>query len=227
MENQGQEYSKILEDTFNDFTYKISGYFINILEKERKLIGQELHDNINQTLALITLFVKMLHPLTEEEIEIRNKVLEQLKNVIAETGSLSRGLVIPKLKAQGLVASIRELIENIHVSKVLVIHFRYDRPDFPISSEKKVTIFRIIQEQLRNIMQHSLASSADLRLHIADDHIVLTIEDNGVGFDPQKQTAGIGLSNIRERVTWYHGTVDIQTATGRGCRVIVRMPLSI
>lgn len=226
MENQEQVYSKILEDAFYDFTHKISDYFINVLEKERKLIGQELHDNINQTLALITLFVKMLNPLTEEDIEIRDKVLEQLKNVIAETGVLSRGLVIPKLKAQGLVASIKELIENIHDSKALVIHFRYDRAVFPISSGKKVALFRIIQEQLRNIMQHSLAGSADIRLHVADDDVVLAIADDGVGFDPQKQTAGIGLSNIRERVTWYQGTVDIQTAPGRGCKVIVRMPLS-
>lgn len=206
---------------------EISDYFINFLEKERKLIGQELHDNINQTLALIALFVKMLTPLNEEEIEIKDKVLEQLSSAMDEIGAFSRGLVIPRLKTNGLVASIRELIENIHVSKALFINFHYDRFYFPISSGKEVAIFRIIQEQLRNIMQHSLASNAVIRLYITDDHLVLLIEDNGVGFDAQKQTVGIGLSNIRERVTWYEGTVSIQTAVGRGCKVIVKMPVNI
>jgi signal transduction histidine kinase len=206
---------------------EISDYFINFLEKERKLIGQELHDNINQTLALVTLFVKMLTPFNEEEVEIKDKVLKQLKCAMDEIGSFSRGLVIPRLKTKGLVASIRELIENIHASKALSVDFHYDRLYFPISSGKEVAIFRILQEQLRNIMQHSLASNAVVRLYITDDHVVLLIEDNGVGFDAQKQTAGIGLSNIRERVTWYEGTVNIQTAVGKGCKVIAKIPVNI
>jgi signal transduction histidine kinase len=201
-------------------------YITSMLERERVHIGQELHDNISQRLAVITLYVKMLNPHTKSEMEIRDKVVEQLNSVMVEIGALSKGLVAPKLKTNGLVESIKELIENIHDSKALQISFNYDRSEFPISSDKSVALFRIIQEQLRNILQHSQAGSASISLHIADDQVILSIADNGLGFNPQQHTAGIGLSNMRERAALYEGMIDIQTEMGKGCKVIVRIPVN-
>lgn len=205
---------------------EISENVIRVLERERTLIGHELHDNINQVLAVVRLYVGMLHPVAENEKMIKLKAARQLNYAINEIRNLSKELVMPKLQKKGLIASIKDLIAHIDISKTINIKFSYDRLIYPISSCKKITLFRIIQEQLRNILKHSKATDVTINLQLTGNEIQLVIHDNGVGFNPRKKIKGIGLSNIHERTEFYNGRVKIETAEGKGCKITVSIPVN-
>ena len=124
---------------------------------------------------------------------------------IEEIRKLSKELVIPQFKEQGLANSIQALIEDIHLAHAIKIKFTHDLDTDLLSSGKKITLFRIIQEQIKNILNHSKATKAEILLYAKDNDVHLVIKDNGVGFDSTKTHRGIGLSNIYERVSFYNG----------------------
>jgi signal transduction histidine kinase len=94
-----------------------------------------------------------------------------------------------------------------------------------LSSGKKVALFRIIQEQVKNTLKYSQANNLTIHLNADDDNATMIIEDDGIGFDPKQTHRGIGLSNIYERTKFYDGDVTIKAAPGKGCKVIVKMPI--
>ncbi len=203
---------------------EISEAIIRAQEKERTRIGHELHDNVNQILSTTKLFVDMLTPASKDEKEIKGKSVEYLLMAIEEIRKLSKELVVPQLKEKGLVDSIQVLIDDIHLSNVMKIKFVHDLENDLLAPAKKVTLFRIVQEQLKNILKHSQANKVDIHLQNKDGNTQLVIRDNGVGFDARQTHRGIGLSNIYERVRFYNGEADIQTAPGKGCTLVVAIP---
>jgi PAS domain S-box-containing protein len=203
---------------------EISETVIRVQEKERTRIGHELHDNVNQILSTVKLFVDMLSPASKNEKQLKEKSIEYLTTAIEEVRQLSKELVVPQLMGKGLVDSIQTLIDDIHISSTVEIKFAHDDENDLLSPGKKVTLFRIVQEQLKNILKHSVAKHVDINLQLKNNNIQLSIKDDGVGFDPRQTHRGIGLSNIYERTKFYNGTVDIQTAKNKGCKVIVTIP---
>jgi signal transduction histidine kinase len=203
---------------------EISETIIRVQEKERTRIGHELHDNVNQILSTVKLFVDMLTPANKEEEQLKIKSIEYLSLAVEEVRQLSRELVVPQLIGKGLVDSIQNLINDIHISGKLTIDFIYDYTDDLLSPGKKVTLFRIVQEQLKNIIKHSGGKNISIKLQNKGNTTQLVIKDDGVGFDPKQTHRGIGLSNIYERTRFYNGTVDINTAKGMGCTVTITIP---
>ena len=204
---------------------EISEMVIKVQEKERTRIGHELHDNVNQILSTTKLFVDMLNPSGSEEKQIKAKSLEYLMVAIEEIRKLSKELVVPQLKGNGLIDSIAALIDDIHLSDVIKIRFTHDNEIDMLSPGKKITLFRIVQEQLKNILKYSKARQAEIYLQCRDDVAQLTIKDNGIGFDSKQTQRGIGLSNIYERTRFYDGQVDITTSPGKGCILSVTIPV--
>jgi PAS domain S-box-containing protein len=204
---------------------EISETVIQVQEKERTRIGHELHDNVNQILSTVRLFVDMLTPSKKEEMDIKSKSLEYIMMAIEEIRKLSKELVVPHLIGNGLVDSIRTLIDDIHLSNELTVKFSHDNDIDLLSPGKKVTFFRIVQEQMKNILKYSQAKQVEICLQCMDDNAELSIKDDGIGFDPKRAHRGIGLSNIYERTRFYNGSVDIQTAPGDGCTVTVSIPI--
>ncbi|HEX7846349.1 MAG TPA: PAS domain-containing protein, partial [Chitinophagaceae bacterium] len=219
---------KLLEDQLTEEKLQrqkeISETVIRVQEKERTRIGHELHDNVNQILSTVKLFVDMLKPQTDEEKVIKGKSTEYLVTAIEEIRQLSKELVVPQLKDIGLVDSIKQLIQDINLANPLKIKFTHDHENDLMGHGKKVTIFRIIQEQLKNILKYSKASQVDIFMQCKDGDAELIIKDDGVGFDPKQTRSGIGLSNIHDRVRFYDGSVDIQSAPGKGCILKVTIP---
>ncbi|MES1220302.1 MAG: PAS domain S-box protein [Bacteroidota bacterium] len=203
---------------------EISETVIQVQEKERSRIGHELHDNVNQILSTVKLFVEMLSSTTKEETKIKEKSIEYVMMAINEIRKLSKELVEPQLKGVGLVKSIWMMIEDIHLSNAVKIKFTHDHENDLLTQGKKVTLFRIVQEQMKNILNHSKATNVDIYLHCKDNDTHLIIKDNGVGFNPSQTHRGIGLSNIYERTRFYNGVVDIKTSPGNGCTLTVKIP---
>ncbi|HEY4062954.1 MAG TPA: ATP-binding protein [Puia sp.] len=195
-------------------------------EAERTRIGHELHDNVNQILASGQLYLSLLHQDTENFREIKNKTMEILNMAIEEIRTLSRSMVVQGMKAGGLIASIKDLINDLRYCGLFVIGFTHsDICDLELLNQnKKVALFRIVQEQTRNILKYSKAKRISISLEINFDRVRLEIKDDGQGFDPENTQKGLGLSNIFERARLYNGKALLNTSPGKGCSVIVNIP---
>ncbi|HVZ57141.1 MAG TPA: PAS domain S-box protein [Chitinophagaceae bacterium] len=206
---------------------EISEIMISVQEQERSHIAYELHDNVNQILSTAKLFIDMLRSGEGAQRELKQKATQYLEMAIEEIRKLSKEMAAPQLKGNGLIDSLQALVDDIHFSNAIHIAFSHHCDARQLSSGKTITLFRIVQEQLKNILKYSQATEAAIRLDCQDDQVCLVIEDNGQGFDAQQTRRGIGLSNIYERARFYHGTVELDTAPGRGCRLTVRMPVQL
>jgi signal transduction histidine kinase len=192
----------------------------NAQEIERKKLGEELHDNINQLLGVVKLYIEhaQMNPAARDEMLVRSS--EYLKQVISEIRTLSKTLVSPTLADIGLIESINELIETI--LKIRTIDITVSSEKFAenvLSSTQKLMIYRITQEQLNNILKHSKAEHVDIELVQNNGDVHLVIEDDGIGFNPEKTTGGLGLKNIRHRLELFNGKMRIESAPQEGCRL--------
>ena len=133
----------------------------------------------------------------------------------------------PLIYELGLCESINNLTDDIMMVNDLQIHI--DHSEFTeegLNENFKLTIYRIIQEQLTNILKHSKATEANISLSSKENDIYLEVSDNGIGFDTSKKRQGIGLSNIQSRVGMYEGTLDVFSQPEKGSKLSVRFPLN-
>ena len=122
--------------------------------------------------------------------------------------------------------SIEDITDDMKLAKG--IHIQLDIHNIvesEVDEQRKLTLFRIIQEQLNNIMKHAKATEVMIRLSIEGTEIVLTVVDNGVGFDISRHRKGVGITNIISRTELFKGKVEIQSRPGDGCVLTVRLPM--
>ena len=196
-------------------------------EKERVEIGQELHDNINQILATTKLYLEFA--LAQKNFS--NKLINESKilteKAMMEIRKLSNSLLPPSLEEIGLLEALNDLIENIRSVNSLKIKTNWEYFSESILNKKlKLTIFRIVQEQLNNIIKHAHATQAKISIAQKDDQICLCIEDDGIGFDTTKRKNGVGIKNMISRSEVSNGKVTIQSKPGEGCKIIVFFTVS-
>ncbi len=195
-------------------------------EKERAEIGRELHDNINQILTTTKMYLDMA--LTEKDIseELMIKSHENISGAIEEIRSLSKSLVPPSLGDIGLKAAVSEMIASLNISQKTNFKLKTSGLNAAIiPGNVQLMVFRIVQEQISNIIKHARATDAEIRLVVANGEMKIVISDNGIGFDPRKRGKGIGLMNITSRAEVHNGSVDIITAPGKGCTLKISIPL--
>jgi len=201
---------------------------IQVQEKEREEIGKELHDNINQLLASTKLYLE--HAIEEKNgdcPELLERSHRNLSRAIEEIRQLTHKLVAPSLEDVSLLRALKELADNINIVSPVKIEMRANDFDEEfLDKDMKLMFYRIAQEQLNNILKHSRATKATVEVNTTKMYSLLTIEDNGVGFDSESVSGGIGLRNIRNRASYYNGTVNIIAAPQKGCRLEVVIPLN-
>jgi signal transduction histidine kinase len=205
---------------------RIAEAIIKAQEQERTRIGHELHDNINQILASGHLYLDGLNRDTPNFQEIKDKTKEILQLAIEEVRILSKAMVLPDLKKGGLVTSIDDLVSDLRYSGLFEVEFTHSEVGIleEMGQNKKVTLFRVIQEQTKNIIKYSKAKKVKIALSTSVGQIRLEIKDDGIGFDPENTHRGLGLANIFERSRLYEGTATLGTSPGNGCCVIVNIP---
>jgi signal transduction histidine kinase len=171
---------------------------IKAQEQERSRIGHELHDNINQILACGHLYLNVLNKDLDNFQEIKDKTLEILQLAVEEVKTLSKDMVLPDLKKGGMVASIEDLVNDLRFGDLFEVEFTHSEVCVleEMGQNKKVTLFRIIQEQTRNIIKYSKAKRVKIALNRDVDQIRLEIKDDGVGFDPENTHRGLIIVNI-------------------------------
>lgn len=191
-------------------------------EAERKKLGEELHDNITQLLGVVKLYIQQAISYPELKPELLGESIQYLEQSIDEIRHLSRSLLPPGLHASGLVGSLQKMVFSIRQVKNIGIELHAHQFNESIISEnKRLMIYRIIQEQLHNIIKHSGASQVLIHLSQMENVVRLTVIDNGIGFEPQSNNDGMGLNNIRNRLEVFKGSMYIHSAPGRGCELAV------
>lgn len=202
---------------------------VNAQEKERADIGKELHDNVNQILSTAKLYLELARTEEEERLDLINRSTDNISSAINEIRSISRSLVPPSVGDLGLIDSIEDLVENTRATKKLQVSFDYaGEIDDVLDEKRKLMLFRIVQEQVNNVLRHSKATHLHIGLTVADNIIDLWINDDGEGFDMEKVKLkkGVGLSNIISRAELFNGRVTIKTAPGKGCSLNISIPIS-
>jgi PAS domain S-box-containing protein len=198
-------------------------------EKERKEIGKELHDNISQHLTTTRLYLEVAkEKVVEGEVkEMIYHAHKELTDIINEIRKLSQSLVPPTLGDIGLVESVQDVCDSLKRTHTIAVDFHHRSfTEETIPDNMKLMLFRIIQEQINNIIRHAAASTIHIRLQSDAESLGLVITDNGKGFDPSdNDKKGLGLTNIINRVDLFNGRMDLQSAPGKGCTVLVDVPL--
>ncbi|MBS1655004.1 MAG: PAS domain S-box protein [Bacteroidetes bacterium] len=200
---------------------------INAQEKERKEIGSELHDNVNQLLVMAKLYLESGLTTPDKKDEMLQKSIHIIETGIEEIRKLSRSLNPPSLGDISLKEAIESLIEDLPLPNKTIQLKEYSIEEADIAEGLKVSIYRIIQEKLNNIVKHADATSVTISLKQNMHGIDIEIIDNGKGFDLTAKRKGIGITNIINRAETYDGEVIFDTAPGKGCRLLVHFPAQI
>jgi PAS domain S-box-containing protein len=192
-------------------------------EKERNRIGQELHDNVNQILIGTKLYLELAVKDGEASKELITSSLELIDRAIEEMRALSKSQVTP-IRGIDLEELIYSLLDKLNAGSIIKTKVTYAIKSLLIEDDLKLNIYRIIQEQINNILKHANALQIIISLKDDEKFIYISIEDDGVGFDPEKKRTGIGLSNILNRIESFNGELQINTSPGNGCTLKITVP---
>ncbi|WP_153799526.1 MEDS domain-containing protein [Foetidibacter luteolus] len=207
---------------------EITNAVITAEENERQEIGRELHDNIQQILVSAGLFLSMIKEkdISASGYSYLQQTNQMILSAINEIGNLSHSMITPFVEKTTLKEAIEKVIHTTTCTSGIKISMEAIGLDETKLSEKlRLTCYRIIQEQFSNILKYSKASSVLLKIVQDNEKLTLTIQDNGIGFDMSKKTSGIGLMNIKTRVSLFNGEVSIRSSPGQGFELYVLMKL--
>jgi PAS domain S-box-containing protein len=206
---------------------QIAEAIIDAKELERSDIGKELHDNVNQLLGASRLYLNMAK---RDDINMEmylSRSSEYMLTAIEEIRKLSKGLTADTIKNFG----IQEAIGSICTDTMQVNPLKLSCKVSPLIEDRvndkfKLAVFRIVQEQLNNILKHAQAMTGRIRLSQIKNTILLVISDDGIGFDTDKKQNGIGMTNIQSRAELYRGAAHFKSSPGKGCILTVNFPVN-
>jgi PAS domain S-box-containing protein len=213
---------KQMEEAVSDLSRKL----IESQEQERARIGRELHDDINQRLALLAVELSQLQ---DKPSEIQSRVRELVKRVSEisnDVQALSHDLHASKLEYLGVVVGIRGWCREFSERQKIEIAFE-SAVTSVLPPEIGLTLFRVVQEALHNAIKHSRVKRIEVQLREDAGKLHLVISDLGRGFDIEaaSQGTGLGLSSMRERVRLVNGTIAIESKPMAGTTIHVSVPL--
>lgn len=199
-------------------------------ENERKRIAEDLHDGIGQTLSGLKMVCQGIAEntaLAQNEKGRLQALGQSLDSACVEVRSLSHQMRPKALSELGLIPAIEEMLASAFNHSRLDYHFdHYGIEEERLPEIIEVSIYRILQELVNNILKHSEAKEASFQLIKNKQGLVLMVEDNGKGFDTTTQKGkGIGLLNLDSRVTLIKGEVNYESTPGKGSLVTIRIPL--
>jgi PAS domain S-box-containing protein len=204
---------------------QLAGHLIQAQEEERHRLSRELHDDISQRLALISVELDLLSASLEDsgwepEGQQAFQLKMQIDNLTTDIHQLSHQLHSAKLQSLGLPIALDELCK--HVSRQhphITVDFHPAIPDYSFPPEISLCFFRVAQEALTNVIRHSKAGRVTVQLSSMDHIYRLAIKDSGVGFDTALCGQGIGLVSMRERLRLIGGQLTVDSVTGEGTQV--------
>jgi PAS domain S-box-containing protein len=211
---------------------ELSGRLIAAQEQERSRIARELHDDINQQVAMLAIELQQLKTyFPKDSIQVNEKVdalWEKTHALSLDIQQLSHQLHSTKLDHLGIVGALRGLCTETSDQCKIEIEFQFKQVQAGISTGIALSIFRVAQEALHNVAKHSHASKVNMELFGSGNSIILRITDNGVGFDSEKNqnASGLGMISMSERIRLVGGTLTVTSKPSQGTQIEAKIPLS-
>ncbi len=192
-------------------------------ERERNKIGQELHDNVNQILAGTKLYLSIARQAKEGEKGIIDESIGLIDKAIEEIRALSKDKVTP-MKHVNLEELLETLLSNLSATTDIAAILDYKGSGQWIEDDLKLSIYRIIQESVTNILKHANAKNVSVLVDMGISNIRIIITDDGKGYDTSIRKNGIGISNMINRVESFNGTITFESSPGMGCKTEILLP---
>jgi len=220
---------KLAEESLADMGRKL----IEAHEEERTWIARELHDDVNQRMALLAVELdrwnQQLPPSAVELHDHIHHAIQRLSNIATDIQALSHRLHSSKLEYLGLVAAAKSFCRELSEQHQAEIDFRDMAMPRSVPKEISLCLFRVLQEALQNAMKYSGVRHIKVELRGTEGEIQLTVSDLGIGFDPQDaiHRRGLGLISMRERMQLVSGEISIKSQPGAGTTIHARVPSSL
>ena len=217
-----------------DITYqveeeiRISKAIIDAQEQERRYLGGELHDNVNQILAgaLMALNMVKKNQTNEKEIfEFLEMGKKHIFSAIDEVRKLSHRLAPASFDDKTLKDAFEHLLQSFNLNGQFAIKLDFDGVCNSVNDDIQINLYRILQEQVKNIVKYSSANKIEVSVKQVGDIVKMRIFDNGKGFNIKTVKKGIGLSNIRKRAESFSGKFTLHSGRGKGCEILLELPL--
>jgi two-component system sensor histidine kinase DegS len=195
-------------------------------EKERQRIANELHDDLGGLMATVKLHFNALKEKQTPELYTKtNELIDEAYNKVRTVAHAKNSGVIAK---QGLLKAINEMADKVSASNKIMIHVVDHGLENRLENSLELTLFRITQELITNIIKHAEATEATIHITNHEDSLNLMVEDNGKGFNPSqitKTNKGMGISSIDKRVEYLNGTMTIESDENQGTTIIIDIPI--
>jgi two-component system, NarL family, sensor kinase len=200
---------------------------ITTLEKERTRIASDLHDDLGPMLSAVKLLINNLELESAEDKETLTKANNYIDGVLLQLRTISNDLMPQALSRKGLVVAVDEFISELNEKRPMRIAFNYP-VDLTIPPAQGIHLYRIIHEVIHNADKHARASAMDITLETKNEKIILSLRDNGCGFDSKDAVTvqkGLGLKNIMSRVETLKGNIYLQSAPQKGSGYTIEIPM--
>jgi len=231
IELSGKKFGLIIAIDVTDkvlFENKLTKSIIQAQEEERIEIGSELHDNICQILASSNIRLSMLSEFVDSKgVEFYNQSKGMINLALQEIRNLSHRLAPVFYELSSFEELIDNLLNDFNFNETVTISLKIDDSINYKNLQKdlQLNLFRILQEQLRNIYNYAHANNLSIEVAINENQLMLIITDDGIGFDPKTVRKGIGLANIQRRVEMFAGTFNMNASPGKGCKLEISIPM--
>ena len=225
----GKEFASMLDS--RDAERKIIATILSTEDKERNRISKELHDSVGQTLSAISLHIDALAHgksiLNEDKEKVLN-IEKLLKEAIKESRSISHNLMPPSLTELGISYAIENLLSSLEDVGQTAFKFNSNESTVKISKEFQFALYRVTQEAINNILKYAKAKEATIQYLVFEDHLSLSIEDDGIGFDLNiiNKKHNFGLNSMRNRASSIGAEFTIETSPGKGTGIYLNLPLT-
>ncbi len=203
-------------------------------ERERRNLAERLHDDVSQYLAFCKMKLEMIRKAEQDPSLVAGltQVCDTLSQLLADTRAMTFDLYSPVLKVLGFEAAVSSwLREEVQQKHGIRTEFHDDQQPKPLDDNLKALVFRSVRELLNNAVKHAHADLIRVSISRDRDVLCVEVEDDGQGLVPEEAVSpnakGFGLFSIQERLAELGGSIEIDTAPGEGCRVLMRVPLEI
>ena len=217
---------KMAEEAIHD----LSGKLMNAQEKERARLARELHDDLSQSIALLSIQLATLRNEPKDLAYVKNRLdqfVSDVERLSVDVHRISHELHPARLTQLGLETALRGFCRELSAAHPLEINFEAENLPRDLPQDISLCLYRVTQESLQNVIKHSGAASARVSVKLENGEVRLSVSDNGNGFDPSaaKAKEALGLISIDERVRAVKGEAKVISAVGAGTRIEVRVPV--
>jgi signal transduction histidine kinase len=213
-----------LQQQFNEQSLKVQ---LEIQEQTFFAIGQEIHDNVGQLLSLAKVQTNIMCESERMDRGMLDDIRDNIGKAMTDLRDLSKSLNGERIRSSSIHETLFQEAERVNRSGIIRAEVAVEGDVRDMDPQKKLILFRILQESIQNCIKHAEASHIFIRFHYRSNEIDISIRDNGKGFDPEaalEQGSGQGLGNIRNRIRLTGGTHSIRSILKEGTHITLSIP---